>query len=367
LLDAAQKVSIIRREQLFPEFMIIPKSTFFKGFEWTGNRIGYPETDIKGDTYPCTWAADGEIYASSGDPLWGESIDGLDTEKFSGMAPDFKITKFRHMNDYTGWGGNGPKPSGMISVDGILYLAFQNLRRLTIPPQSRNSQPGADAHIVYYNMNVNPWQPDWVPTLPNIKNPMFPGYKFGGPAFVQYGKDNADARDEYVYAISSDQWDNGSNLRLGRVPKDAVVEAGKWEWVKAFDIDGMPVWTNKLEDAIPILSMHRRLGCPEMVYLASCDRYLLLSWHLKGDFDAEGGTDLLIFDAPNPWGPFTLVQYEEFWEGKAFTPYCPRVPLKWFDPATLSGWMLFSGSWGTVGQKEGYYRANIRPFRLTRA
>jgi len=344
--------------------MIIPKSTFFKGFEWTGERVGYPETDIKGDTYPCTWGADDEIYASSGDPLWGESHDGLDTEVFSGMAPNFKITKLRHMNDYKGWGGDGHKPTGMISVNGVLYLAFQNHKRLTIPPHSVSSQPGADAHIVHY---CHGKQPDWLPTLANIKEPMFPGYKFGGPAFVNFGKDNANARDEYVYAISSDQWDNGSNLRLGRVQKDHIIEPSKWEWVKSFGADDYSAeWTSKLDDAIPVLSLHRRLGCPEMVYIASIDRYLLLSWSLKGDFDPNAGTDLLVFDAPNPWGPFTLVHYEEFWEGKEFTPYCPRVPLKWFDQEKLEGWLLFSGSWGPNGQSKGYYRANVRPFKLKR-
>jgi len=31
------------------------------------------------------------------------------------------------------------------------------------------------------------------------------GHKFGGPSFVQFGKNNEDARDEYVYAVSSGQ------------------------------------------------------------------------------------------------------------------------------------------------------------------
>jgi hypothetical protein len=53
---------------------------------------------------------------------------------------------------------------------------------------------------------------------------MFPDSKFGGPSFVQFGGDNADAVDEYIYAVSGDQWDNGSELRLERVvlKKDIV-------------------------------------------------------------------------------------------------------------------------------------------------
>ena len=40
----------------------IARSTVIKGLEWCGPRIPYAEPDIKGDTYPMTWADDGEIY-----------------------------------------------------------------------------------------------------------------------------------------------------------------------------------------------------------------------------------------------------------------------------------------------------------------
>jgi hypothetical protein len=50
----------------------LPKSKVIAGLEWTGDRIPYPEPEVKGDTFPLTWADDGEIYASAGDPLWGE-------------------------------------------------------------------------------------------------------------------------------------------------------------------------------------------------------------------------------------------------------------------------------------------------------
>ena len=119
----------------------VPRSTVIAGLDWVGERLPYPDPDIKGDTFPMTWADDGEVYASAGDPLWGESTSGLDVEKFSGGPTDYKITKACHMNDYLGWGGNGPKPSGMICVDGILYLAFQNMRGLRKPPdRGRNSR-----------------------------------------------------------------------------------------------------------------------------------------------------------------------------------------------------------------------------------
>jgi len=343
----------------------IPRSNVIKGWEWLGDRISYPEPDVKGDTFPMTWANDGEIYTSAGDPCWGETHDGLDIEKFSGYPPDYKIVKVNPMNDYRGWGGMGPKPTGMICVDGILYLAFQNLRGTQRAPHSLRSQHGSDAHIVYAICdNSGHGVGAWTPALSNITMVMFPGYKFGGPAFVNFGQNNANARDDYVYAVSSDQWDNGSNLRLGRVPKDCIVSGELWEWVCAFTPSGEPVWSHDLEAAIPVLSLHKYIGLPEMVYLAGLGRYLLLTWRLHKDFSGDDGTDLIIFESPEPWGPFYLVHFEEYWEGKSFTPYCPRVPLKWMKPDGISGWLQFSGSWSKTGQKSGYYRSHVRPFRL---
>jgi len=337
----------------------LPKSKIITGFEWTGPRFSYPEPEIKGDTFPLTWADDDAIYASSGDPCWGESHDGLDVEKFTGDSPaDWKITKFAHMNEYTGWGGNGPKPTGMICVDGILYLAFQNLLREKPPLYGLVSQHGSDAQIVYSPKRWG-W---WIPHMNEMKNPMFPGSKFGGPAFVQHGKNNADARDDYVYAVSSDQWDNGSNIRVGRVPKDKITGYATWEWVCAWDTEGKPVWSGVLENAIPVLSAYKMFGCPEMVYLPKLKRYLFLSWRLHKDFSPVDGTDLIVLEAENPWGPFSFVHYEESWEGD-LNPYCPRVPLKWMADDNLSGHILFSGTWA-LATNTTLYRAHTRPFKL---
>lgn len=338
----------------------LPKSGYITGIQWQGERIPYPDKEIKGDSFPMTWADDGEIYTSAGDPWWGDTLDGLDVEKFSGGPTDYTIAKVNDMAGYRGWGGEGPKPTGMICVDGILYLAFQNLLGNKKPPFSLRSQHASDAHIVYSTEKGF----KWVPAISNISKPMFGGHRFGGPAFVNFGKNNEGARDGFVYAVSGDQWDNGSNLRLGRVPADSIVRRESWEWVCAFTAAGTPAWSADLDEAIPILSLYRRLSQPEMVYLTSIQRYLLFTWRLHEDFNPTAGSDLLILEAPEPWGPFSLVHYEEHWEGKEFNPYCPRLPLKWIEPDGTSCWLQFSGSWSEEGMKKGYYRSNVRPFRL---
>ena len=346
------------------KFYNIEKSKIIKGLEWTGDRIGYPEAVVRGDTYPMTWAHDGDIYTSSGDPGWspeGVSDSGIDVEKFSGGPADYKITKVNRMLGFDGCGGGGPKPSGMICVDSIFYLAFQNSRRLQPAPHSLRSQHGSDAHIIYSASPGWFWTPDFASIPPA---PMFPGCRFGGPAFVNFGQNNANARDRYVYAVSSDQWDNGSNLRLGRVPADSIVRREAWEWVCAYGPTGEPAWHHDIDLSIPILTMHKHLGMPEMVYLAGLERYMLFTWRFRKDFSSDDGTDLLVFEAPEPWGPFSLVHYEELWQGREFNPYCPRLPLKWMADDHRSGWLQFSGAWNDIGVSKLYYRSNVRPFKF---
>jgi hypothetical protein len=340
--------------------LAIPASDLIAGIEWLGEALPYSEPEIKGDTFPMTWADDDQIYASAGDPLWGESRSGLDVRKLSGGPTEYRIAKVNPMNDYLGWGGDGPKPSGMICVDGVLYLAFQNMLKSRKPAYGLISQHGSDAQIVY-SANKGGF---WIPSLATISAPMFPGHRFGGPTFVNYGRNNEGARDRYVYAVSSDQWDNGSNVRLGRVPSDEIMRREAWEFVCAFTASGGPAWSHDLEEAIPVLSMHRWIGLPEMVYLRGIERYLLLTWRLRKDFSPTDGTDLLVLEAPEPWGPFALVHLEELWEGRELNPYCPRVPLKWIEADGRTGWLQFSGSWGPEGQKVGTYRSHVRRFSL---
>lgn len=264
------------------------------------------------------------------------------------------------MLDFTGGGGRGQKPTGMISVNGILYLAVQNLEGFKKPRWGTVSQHGSDAAIFF--------SPDygvtWYPSKKEMDEPMFKGCLFGSPAFINCGKDNAHAPDSFIYAVSGDQWDNGSELRLGRVHLDSICQKEAWRWVSSFNSKYEPIWGSDMNQSLPVLINDRSIGSPEMIYIPETKRYLLLTWKLKNDFNALTGTELFIFDAPKPWGPFTLVYYEPLWEFRNFTPYCPRVPLKWLEVnnGVIEGTMLFSGSWT---QEHIYYRPNFRKFKLS--
>jgi len=358
----------------------VKKSDVIVGFEWAGEQIAYPPPgpgedlklvgpvvpyfdkagyQIHGDTFPMTWADDDEIYASAGDPNWGGKDDGLDVEKFSGMPPHYTITRVNPMSDYVGFGGKGPKPSGMICVKGVFYLAFQNLLGEKPPAYGTKSQHGSDAMIVSSRDHGK----TWTPAFKDIKGPMFPGNVFGGPAFVNTGRNNANAPDQYVYAVSTEQWDNGSHLRVGRVPADRIQDVSAWEWISELGDYNHPRWTSNLQQAISVFSDDRRISLPDMVYIASIKRYVLLTWRLYKDFSPDDGTELMIYDAPHPWGPFSLVHHEAIWESVDMNPYCPRIPLKWIQTSAdgVTGWLQFSGSWR---KNSGHYRSHIRKFTM---
>jgi len=374
--------SLEERESTSPSHPQIEPSRVLVGFQWIGTQISYPPPGpgddleeigptnpyfekigpgVTGDTFPMTWADDNEIYASAGDPGWGNppKNSGLDLEKFSGMPPRYKISRVNFMPGYVGEGGGGPKPSGMISVNGVLYLAFQNLLGKK-PPEHGTSQNGADATIVSSRDHGKTWTPE----IGEIKEPMFPGAIFGGPAFVNTGKDNAGAPDKYVYAISTDQWDNGSMLRVGRVPSDRIQDRSAWEWISNLKDLDHPLWTGDMQKALSVLNDDRSISLPDMVYIAPIKRYVLLTWRLKKDFSSDDGSELMIYDAPHPWGPFTLVHREVIWESVETNPYCPRLPLKWLQVKKndeLTGWIQFSGSWR---RNSPYYRSHVRQFRI---
>jgi len=379
-------------------------------FNWTGDRVLPVTKNIRGDTYPMTWADDDALYMGTGDPNWmvkdGENYEinndkygwweseevyramcGLCFEKITGNPDAFNVHRVNDMTSYINGGGLGPKPSGVICVDGKLYYAVQNLLGSKPPRHRTLSQHGSDATILCSADYGKTWTPElsgmldemereqfirrdfryeWL-TLPEERasykgwQPMFPGNLFGGPSFVQFGKNNADAVDGYVYAVSGDHWDNGRDLRLGRVPKDEILDRSAWEFAITDD-SGNVTWTADLEASKPILEMDRHISLPEMVYIKSLNKYMLLTWALHTDFRTPTGSELTILEADHPWGPFSLVHYEWMWYNTECAAYTPRIPLKWFDQEKLEGYLLYSGNWET---QIPYYLPQLRPFKLT--
>lgn len=391
----------------------IPRSKDIPSLEWIGPLVSREPENYMGDSYPVAWADDDALYVSAGDPNFlfidgkptlnrvftkqqqEEGYDkytGLTVDKITGNGDTFTISRVNDMTGYIGWGGRGPKPTGMICVDGVLYLAVQNLLGFKPPRYGCKSQHASDATILKsedYGKTWSPYLDDMLLTMEQemaVRNavvkdhdgnshywitppeqratykgwaPMFPGNLFGGPTFIQFGKNNEAAVDDYVYAVSGDQWDNGTELRLGRVHKAYIQEKDHWEF--AVVEDGRVSWEKELIYSTPVLSVSGHISAPDMVYLPSIGKYLLATWGLHSDFNANDGSELTILEADHPWGPFSLVHYEWMWYKEEAGFYCPKIPLKWFDEETMTGHLLMSGNWISYDE---YYHAHTMRFRL---
>src|ERR1700676_4095554 len=219
----------------------VKQSELLTGIQWLGEEIPYGDTSKRGDTFPLTWASDNNVYTSAGDPLWGKKPDGLDFEIITGNPDNYAIDKINEMSDYFGWGGCGAKPTGLICIKNILYLAFQNMTGMQTKTDLAAAEVnhGYDASIIY----SEDYGKTWLPDIRMNKTPMFPGRIFAAPAFINYGKNNAGATDGFVYAMSGEGWCNGNHIRLGRVPADSIMKTGAWEWISGFSSDFLPLWT----------------------------------------------------------------------------------------------------------------------------
>ena len=72
---------------------------------------------------------------------------------------------------------------------------------------------------------------------------------FGCPSFLNFGKNYAGARDDYVYVYSHDSdsaYTPADRLVLARVPKDRIALRSAYEFFRGRDAEGKPAWTSDL-------------------------------------------------------------------------------------------------------------------------
>jgi hypothetical protein len=77
------------------------------------------------------------------------------------------------------------------------------------------------------------------------------------------------------------------------------------------------------------------------VYNSGIGRYLLTVFH--GPISEDGDGSWGIFDAPEPWGPWTTVAYYTNWID-AKPKFSFEFPSKWISSDGKTLWMIFSGT-----------------------
>ncbi|MFQ6035356.1 MAG: serine hydrolase, partial [Sedimentisphaerales bacterium] len=287
-----------------------PRSSVITGIEWAP-----AETIIRqakgSDNWPITWADDDNLYTAYGDG-WGfepktKKKLSLGVAKIIGMPPDFRGVNIRtESGERVGQGAKGAKASGMLCVDGVLYMLVRNVG---------NSQ------IAWSSEHGKTWTwCDWKFTE-----------SFGYPTFLNFGKDYAGARDNFVYVYSHDSdsaYEPADRFVMARVPRDKICQRDAYEFFKGLDETNQPIWTKDIRDRGAVFINPGRCYRSGITYNPALRRYLWCqTLYSDSDMRFEGG--LGIFDGPQPWGPWTTVFYTENWDVGPGETNC--FPTKWMS------------------------------------
>jgi CubicO group peptidase (beta-lactamase class C family) len=278
------------------------------------------------DNWPITWADDDNLYAAYGDG-WGfepktEKKLSLGIAKIAGLPPDFKGINVRSKSgEHIGQGAEGAKASGMLMVDGVLYMLVRN---------TDNSQLA--------------WSADYG------KSWTWCGWKFtisfGAPTFLNFGRNYAGACDDYVYICSHDSdsaYEPADRFVMARVPKDRVKERSAYEFFQGLNESAGPIWTKEIRDRAAVFVNPQKCYRSSLSYNAGLKRYLWCQI-LPSSKDERGPRfqgGFGIYDAPQPWGPWTTVFYTTEWDvGPGETS---SFPTKWISADGKTCHLLFSG------------------------
>jgi hypothetical protein len=311
-----------------------------------------------GDMWPLTWAKDGNMYGGAGDNMgspmnFWKIVGDLNTpwdvylENINNLPVDPRI----YCKDPRVDARSGIKPAGLLSLEGILYLAVENMNYGENPEFNR--QRNINGWIITSNDYGKTWNTDATPT------DFFTG-RFSSIHFLQFGKDYEGARDEFVYAYfpgASDDgnsyWENGDYILLGRVPQDRILVREEWEFFKG-TINGGPVWDKDGKEAQPVFEYYNMTGENHVSYNKGLKRYIMGNYSF---LDADGNpmpyhqnwpdstwrSQLTLFEAPEPWGPWSLFYRDDNWG--QYGGYQPNFPTKWMSKDGKIMWMVSSGSY----------------------
>lgn len=283
------------------------------------------------DLWPVTWAGDDRLYTAWGDGggFGGTNRDGrvsLGVARITG-PPERCIGE----NVFGGKNGAAPasfagKSNGILSVNGVLYLGVVEQGKWRRWKIGRSTDYGKS----------------WTFNSRSGWDFAEPDGAFSDGTFLTFGRDYQGARDEYVYIYSQEDRATdpygGTPKTIGmfRVTKDQLTSRQAYEYFAGLDPAGHPVWTRDITRRRPVFTNPDGVGWGTRVcYNPGLGRYLLTSWHTQ----ASGWG---IFDAPEPWGPWTTVAYYDTWLDSTFK-FGFTFTQKWMSGDGQTVWMIFSG------------------------
>jgi hypothetical protein len=164
---------------------------------------------------------------------------------------------------------------------------------------------------------------------------------FGCPTFLNFGPNYAGARDEFVYVYSHDSdsaYVSADGVALARVPKDRIRDRSAYEFLRGVDDHCRPTWSRDVKERGHVFTNQvKKCYRVTVSYDAGLKRYLLC----QAGADRKTNAGFGVFDAPEPWGPWTTVTYSPTWDvppGETCS-----VPTKWISGDGRTIHLVYSG------------------------
>ena len=284
------------------------------------------------DNFPLTWSDDDGLYTTYGDGFGFEPFVptklSLGLARITGPPEDFHGVNLRcdSIEQY-GEGRKGRKGWGLLSIKGVLYLWLGHA-----------DCSGGQAQLAWSGDHGATWKyADW----------RFA--ELGLVGFINFGRDYAGARDEFVYAYSHDgpRADRPADrFVLMRVPQERISDRTAWEFFVQRNRQGQPVWSSDVKQRGAVFEHTDACLRSAITYNAGISRYLW--WQAipqprghkdRGDTRFDGGFG--IYDAPEPWGPWTTAFFTTQWDTGPGEH--GDFPSKWISEDGRTLHLVFSG------------------------
>ena len=245
----------------------------------------------------------------------------------------------------------GVKPSGILDIDGKLYLSMEAQNYGDNPLFGRQ-------HNLY----------GWIMVSENegktfdaaVTDTEFFTGRLASCHFLQFGRGYEGARDGYVYAYfpydeedGQSYWENNDAILLGRVPKDEILVREAWEFFCSED-PAKPEWDKEEKKAKPVFRYRKMTGSNHVAYNAGIGRYIMGNYsfideelhprpiHQMG-YPESHISHLTLYEAPEPWGPWKLFHRDDDWG--TYGDYQPNFPTQWMTEDGRIMYLVSSGSW----------------------
>ncbi len=276
------------------------------------------------DNWPLTWADDGSLYAAYGDG-WGFNPNvpkklSLGFARVDGPAMNFVgVNLYPSDGQQTGNGSSGKKASGMLMVDGVLYMWVRNA-----------NGSGEHCQLAWSTDYALTWNwSDWSFT------------ELGYCAFLNFGENYSGARDGFVYMYSpntSSAYDETDSAVLTRVPKAEITVRSAYEFLEGVGGSDSPMWTSDLSNRGAVFTFPGGVNRLDVTYNSGIARYLLTMRSRA----RNGGLDQFsIYEAPEPWGPWSTVFYTQHWDTDPGESQ--HIPSKWISEDGQTIFLVFAG------------------------